>query len=258
MNRKIFFDHIRKTVFGGRMTAEQVYGVSRILDYRKDTYPNMPDAELAYLLATAKWETSSRMQPVTEYGSQKYLRSKRYWPWIGRGLVQITWKANYLKYGITDPAKALEWPTALHVIFDGMIKGTFTGKKLADYISEYKADYVGARRIINGTDKARQIAAIANAFRAALDAGADALPITQDENLTSVPADPPQLPKPPEKSTTILAQIAQWVASGGAAALTALGAIPWQTAAVVGGVVVLGAGLWIIRERLEKRREHGV
>ncbi len=92
MNRKIFFDHIRKTVFGGRMTAEQVYGVSRILDYRKDTYPNMPDAELAYLLATAKWETASRMQPVTEYGSQKYLRSKRYWPWIGRGWYRLLGK----------------------------------------------------------------------------------------------------------------------------------------------------------------------
>ena len=255
MNRKVFFDHVRKTVFGGRLSAQQVDGMLRILDYRAEHYPDMPDAELAYLLATAKWETASTMQPVQEYGSQAYLRSKKYWPWIGRGLVQITWKANYLKYGITDPAKALEWPTALHVIFDGMIKGMFTGKKLADYINDNGADYVGARRIINGTDKAKQIAALAVAFRKALETAADALPIEGDK---TVPVDPPTLPKPAAKSTTIWAQIVQWVATGGAAVLTALGTIPWQTAAVVGGVVIIGAGLWIIRERLIKRTEHGI
>ena len=110
----------------------------------------MPDDELAYLLATAKWETAHKMQPVVEMGSQAYLRSKKYWPWIGRGLVQITWEANYKKYNISKPERALEWPTALHVIFHGMIHGTFTGKKLADYISDGRRDYVGARRIING------------------------------------------------------------------------------------------------------------
>jgi hypothetical protein len=49
-----------------------------------------------------------------------------------------------------------------------MAAGIYTGKKLSDYIGNGKRDYVNARRIINGTDKAQQIAAIAESFRSAL------------------------------------------------------------------------------------------
>lgn len=254
MNHAVFIESIRETAFGGKITAGQLEGLTKILDYRDTTWPNMPDDELAYLLATAKWETAHTMQPVQEYGSQRYLRSKKYWPWVGRGLVQITWKSNYLKYGILNPADALTWPVALHVIFDGMIKGKFTGKKLADYIDGDKRDYVGARRIINGVDKKHQIAAIAEQFADALDAARSVSPVP--EASTTMPApepDPVQLPKPVKKSTTILAQIVQWIASGGAAAAAALGQVDWRIAAVVGAVVVIGAGLWIIRERLNKQ-----
>jgi putative chitinase len=46
-----------------------------------------------------------------------------------------------------------------------MILGMFTGKKLSDYIKPGKApDYVGARAIINGTDKAKLIAGYANSY----------------------------------------------------------------------------------------------
>lgn len=51
---------------------------------------------------------------------------------------------------------------------DGMEAGRFTGKKLSDYLP---GDYVNARRIINGTDKAEQIAGYARQFEAALKAG---------------------------------------------------------------------------------------
>lgn len=168
MNRSYFLARVRDSLFSGRLSKSQADGLNRILDYRDTKWPNMPDDELAYLLATAKWETAHTMQPIVEKGSQAYLRAKPYWPWIGRGLVQITWKANYEKYGITKPEKALEWPTALHVIFHGMIFGTFTGKKMSDYIGKGQRDYVGARRIVNGTDKAKQIALIAEGFRDAL------------------------------------------------------------------------------------------
>jgi putative chitinase len=164
----VFFKEIRKSVFGGRLSKGQVDGLEKIIAYRADTWPRMIDEELAYILATAYHETAHTMQPIKEMGGQRYLRSKPYYPWYGRGLVQITWEANYRKYGITDPDKALEWPTALHVMFDGSIKGLYTGKKLSDYISARSQDYIGARRIINGTDRARMIAGYAVAFLSAL------------------------------------------------------------------------------------------
>ena len=49
-----------------------------------------------------------------------------------------------------------------------MIKAWFTKHKLSDHIYPGKADYVNARRIINGTDKAAQIAEYAKIFSRAL------------------------------------------------------------------------------------------
>lgn len=165
MNMEYFFDRIRRAVFGGKISQKQVDGINRIIAYRNATWPKMPDAELAYLLATVTHETAFAMQPVTEYGSAEYLKSRRYWPWIGRGLIQITWKTNYLKFGIKNPANALTWPVALDVAFRGMIKGMFTGKKLSDYIKPGKTpNFVGARAIINGSDRAKLIAGYANAY----------------------------------------------------------------------------------------------
>ena len=34
-----------------------------------------------------------------EYGGSTYLKAKKYWPYYGRGLMQLTWKKNYLSYG---------------------------------------------------------------------------------------------------------------------------------------------------------------
>jgi hypothetical protein len=171
MNKAYFFDRIRRAVFGGRLTHKQVDGMSRILAYRDEKWPKMPDAELAYLLATTVHETAFTMQPIREMGSAAYFRTKRYAPkWIGRGLIQITWKYNYEKFGIAnDPDSALKWPTALDIAFRGMIFGMFTGKKLSDYIKPNKVpDFVGARRIINGTDRANLIAGYARSFLDAL------------------------------------------------------------------------------------------
>src|SRR6185369_5955680 len=108
-----------------------------------------------------KWETAHTMQPITELGSQRYLRGKRYWPWIGRGYVQLTWDYNYkamnklLKEAgftvdiVENPELALSPMVASFIMFEGMQRGTFTGKKLADYFTNTKTDWLNARRIIN-------------------------------------------------------------------------------------------------------------
>ena len=49
-----------------------------------------------------------------------------------------------------------------------MKEGWYTSKKLSDYINDNKKDYVGARRIVNGTDKAKEIADIAVVMERAL------------------------------------------------------------------------------------------
>lgn len=168
--------------------------MEHILDYRDSAWPGMPDNELAYLLATVKWETAHTMQPVKEYGSASYLKSKKYYPYYGRGLVQITWKDNYEKFGVAaNPDDALKWPAALDILYRGMIFGMFTGKRLSDYINENSHDYVNARRIINGTDKAKEIADIAEKFRKALLAAVEAEPVPPP---VSLPEPEPPMPEP--------------------------------------------------------------
>ncbi len=210
MNRDYFFARVRESVFGGKLGQSQVDGMNKIIDYAETKHAGMDPRFLAYILATAAWETARKMQPITEMGSAKYLMSKPYWPWIGRGLVQITWERNYKKYGISDPDKALTWPVALHVCFDGMLKGMFTGKKLSDYIAGSHCDFIGARRIINGTDKARLIAGYANSFLEAL---------TQAKE----PADPTLQPAPKDATTGKPMSQSAIVQAGGA--LGTIGAI---------------------------------
>jgi predicted chitinase len=131
--------------------------------------------QIAYVLATAIHEAGSAVQPVREAhflkNPTKYLRKLRYWPYYGRGLVQLTWKANYLKYEkilglplVANPDLVLRFDIAVFILVHGMKNGTFTGKKLSDYVRPGRVDFVGARRIINGTDRAKHIAEIADDF----------------------------------------------------------------------------------------------
>lgn len=136
--------------------------------------------QMAYVLATAWHETAHTMKPVREafWLSESWRRKNlRYFPWYGRGFVQLTWERNYIKAGkelgldlTTNPDKVMEPEISAKILVHGSAKGWFTGKKLSDYITLRKSDFVGARRIINGTDKARQIAKLAREYDADLKA----------------------------------------------------------------------------------------
>lgn len=152
--------------------------------------------QLAYQLATAYHETAATMKPVRETLASTDAKAKeiltKSWkagklPWVkadywssgffGRGYVQLTHKENYQKAGaklgidlVGNPSKALESSVAAEIIALGMQEGWFSGKKLSDYITLQKSDYVGARKIVNGTDKAGLIAGYAKQYDTLLKA----------------------------------------------------------------------------------------
>lgn len=134
--------------------------------------------QCAYVLATAYHETNGTFKPVREaYWLDETWRKNnlRYYPWYGRGFVQITWKNNYVKAGeklgldlITDPDVVMQEDIAIKILVQGMKGGWFTGKRLYTFVNENSKDYKGARRVVNGTDKDELIAGYARRYEESL------------------------------------------------------------------------------------------
>jgi predicted chitinase len=130
--------------------------------------------QVAYVLATTQWETAQTFKPVKEafWHDETWRQNNlRYFPYYGRGYVQLTWRNNYATYSdileqdlVNNPDLALNPAVALFVVVHGFKTGTFTGRKITDFINTAQTDFVGARRCINGTDKANEIAALAQRF----------------------------------------------------------------------------------------------
>jgi hypothetical protein len=180
INREHFFQTVRNSLFHGTLKQSQVNGMTGILDGWEAKYAANDDRFLAYMLATTFHETATTMQPIEEYGKgagRPYgkpdaVTGKTYY---GRGFVQLTWKDNYDKFGkllkvdlVNSPELALDTANASNILFTGMTRGMFTGKKLADYFAGAKSDWVNARRIINGTDRAALIAGYGTTFYSAI------------------------------------------------------------------------------------------
>lgn len=196
MDKAKFFDYIRKSdLFKNKLNTEQVEGIEAIIDATKEAAWSL--SWVAYALATAYHETAFTMQPIAEMGGYSYFEhnygvngknSKRAIlngntavgdgaKYKGRGFVQLTWKNNYKKAAIAtglpidvNPDLMLQINPALKVMIWGMSGGHFTGKALKDYLGAKAAfnEFVNARKIINGTDKAFDIANYAFKFQTAL------------------------------------------------------------------------------------------
>lgn len=182
INKETFFDKIRDSLFGGHLTQDQVDGCEKILEYYEANPGICTIAQLAYLLATEYHETARTMQPIEEYGKghgKPYGRPdpETHECYYGRGAVQLTWKYNYefqdKKLGldgklVADPSLAMKYPYYLDILFKGSMDGDFTGKALVDYIHDDVIDFYNARLVINGHDRAKDIAGYAKQFLKAL------------------------------------------------------------------------------------------
>ncbi len=69
---------------------------------------------------------------------------------------------------VNNPDLALDNNVALFILVHGFKTGTFTGRKITDYININTTDFVNARRGISGTDKVHEIARLANKYLASI------------------------------------------------------------------------------------------
>jgi len=127
--------------------------------------------QIQYVLATVEHETMGTFRPVEEafWLTDSWRRDNlEYYPYYGRGFIQITHKENYEKFGklldadlVKHPEFALAFDNAVFILVYGMKHGLFTGKKLNDYFNKNGSNFIGARRIVNGRDRANKIAKMA-------------------------------------------------------------------------------------------------
>lgn len=201
-----FYDFLRgNKMLGPKISADEFEGCDAII--RACAERGFPVSFTAYCLATAFLETGSTMQPIKEYGGHAYytrmydIRGARPYKakelgntspgdgakYAGRGYVQLTGKTNYArateelrKLGVTadlvsNPDLAMRPDIAAIIMTLGMAHGWFTTRKLSDDLKasgpSSLAAFTASRDIINGKDKAREIAEFAIDFQTALQAG---------------------------------------------------------------------------------------
>ena len=181
MNRQLFFQEINQSLFRGKLNDRQKEGIL----YKQAAFDKFEVSDLrwrAYMLATSYHETAQTMMPIEEWGKG---RGKSYgqkvkhsglpysWPdqiYYGRGDVQLTWFENYERMGelmglplLEQPKLALDPEISALILVEGMIlgksnRGDFTGLSLENYFNTHRDDPFGARRIVNGLDRAPIIA----------------------------------------------------------------------------------------------------
>lgn len=196
-DRKRFFDGFRERI-DATIEQEQVDGLEFLLG-RFETDDHWKDVRhIAYALATVFHETAHSFQPVEEgyyLGSRakvtKFQKTLRYYPYFGRGYVQLTWPENYETAGealgidlIGKPQLALDKNVAFDVLTLGLFRGWF-GNKITTHINDKKTDYVHARKCVNAMDKAGLIAGYARSFEKILKDSAAA-------SVSNLPSEPAQ------------------------------------------------------------------
>lgn len=186
MDSAAFFATFRAKAKG--LNQGQVNGINTVLK----AIEGSPLAFAAYELATSWHETNATMEPVREayWLSENWRETHlRYFPWYGRGYVQLTWRGNYARADaeaaaaelinpgdlLANPDLAMRPDIAALILRKGMEHGWFTGVKLGAVLPAEgvatRRQYMDARTIINGRDKADLIEDYAQWFERALRDG---------------------------------------------------------------------------------------
>lgn len=212
MNRKVFYDVIRP-MFPRGLSSAAVARMEPVLDDldRRE----IPVAHKAYILGTAhhetdQWKTLEEYASGAAYEGRKDLGNtvkgdgRRF---KGRGYVQITGRRNYSDWSrrlgvdlLKNPELAADPRFAVKILVDGMLLGTFTGKRVADFKS-----FREMRAVVNGRDRAQLIAGYAARFQEALE----------EASTAPTPVSAPKTPASPTSPPTggIWAVIARFIAS---------------------------------------------
>ncbi len=165
INRERFYLEVKKSLFGGTITTTQVDIMEAILNECEAQEVN-DIRQIAYCMATCYHECynwnlgyKGRMVQLKEMGGEKYLKSKKYYPFYGRNPSHLTWKSNYEKEGqrlgldlVKNPDIMLDINIGANSHVYCMKNGTYTSHKLSDYINANECDFKGARKIINPKD----------------------------------------------------------------------------------------------------------
>lgn len=187
IDRKHFYDTIKSNGLFSSLNQTQVDGIEAMLnEWDKRGLTDL--RWLAYIFATTYHETGKTMQPIEEIGrgkNRKYGKKVKYTGesyitpdklYYGRGHTQNTWYEMYdtltkqaTKDGkhwnfLEQPELLLQMEPSIWATFHCMVKGVYTGKSLKSYFNETTEDWINARRIINGTDKADLIAGYGKLF----------------------------------------------------------------------------------------------
>ncbi|MGI9418465.1 MAG: peptidoglycan-binding protein [Geminicoccaceae bacterium] len=155
--------------------------IERIVDVAQRE--GLTQEQTAYVLATATHESHlgrfmEELSSGAQYEGRLDLGNTQPGDGVrfkGRGYVQITGRANYQDWSnrlgvdlVGNPELAENPDIAAEILVRGMRDGTFTGRRLDTYINDSGTDFVNARRVVNGTDRASLIAGYAGDFNQAL------------------------------------------------------------------------------------------
>lgn len=138
-------------------------------------------AHIAYMLATVQFETSMG-RLTTESQATRSLSTANFGDggnsqYYGRGLAQLTGKANYRKasnhFGVDfvgNPQLAADPKYSARILAWGMKTGKFSGVAMGDYLNSRtgQLNWRGARQVVNDADKSARIAAAARRYYQAL------------------------------------------------------------------------------------------
>lgn len=291
MDMTTFFAYARRAPFGGRLSQGQIDGMNALFRcWRSHKIAGSDNNRLlAYILASVFHETAGRMLPVREtlastdagaiaaldkaFKAGKLGQVKTpYWrkgkngkAYFGRGGIQITHEDNYEKLGkrigvdlVGNPALALDLDISAEIAIVGMLEGLFTGRKLTEFFNLKNDDPIGARAVVNGTDKAKLIAGYYKSFLDALEAATIVrFQGKPPADVTALDAQPDNVPVAQSKSLwTIIGSFFGALGLGAVgdakgfvdSGATLFGAIsnPWSFGSLVFIIVAAGVLFWLI------------